>query len=172
MPNGRLAIFVTESKITLNNTGDIISLIDPNGKIVDESADYENAEPGLSWSKISGIWQWAVGPTANAANSDPYIDDLLDPVSAVSKVNKATSKKASSKKVATSPSAGKTSKVQSAATKNTSPSNTLDVKSDSKSSNGSLWSWLLVIAGIATIGYAIYEYRTEIYLFIKKLRRN
>ena len=172
LPNSRLAIYAPESKITLNNTGDVVSLLDPNGSIVDESADYGNAEPGLSWSKIDGVWQWAVGPTANSANADIYVEDSLDPVSAVSKVKKATAKKSSSKKTNSSPSSTKTSKVQSSPSKSSSTGNTPELQTESKSNNSNLWSWLLVAAGIATIGYAVYEYRTEIILFFKKLRRN
>lgn len=172
LPNSRLAIYAPESKITLNNTGDVVSLLDPNGSIVDESADYGNAEPGLSWSKIDGVWQWAVGPTANSANADIYVEDSLDPVSAVSKVKKATAKKSSSKKTNSSPSSTKTSKVQSSSSKSSSTGNTPELQTESKSNNSNLWSWLLVTAGIATIGYAVYEYRTEIILFFKKLRRN
>jgi hypothetical protein len=146
-------------------------LLDPNGIVVDESADYSNAEPGLSWSKIDGVWQWAIGPTANSANADVYIEDSLDPVSAVSKVKKATTKKATVKKTSSSPSSNKNSKFQSAS-KASSSDRTPNLQAESKSSNPNLWSWLLVLAGIATIGYAIYEYRTEIILFFKKLRRN
>lgn len=172
LPNSRLAIFAPESKITLNNTGDIIYLVDPNGKAVAESADYENAEPGLSWSNIAGVWQWAVGPTPSANNADAYVEDKLDPISAVSKVNKSATKKASAKKTTSSPSSSKTSKVNSSAAKSANSGIPLDSKPEAKSANSNLWTWLLVVAGIATIGYAVYEYRTEIYLFIKKLRRN
>lgn len=171
-PKSRLAIFVLESKITLNNTGDIITLLDPNGSLVDESADYESAEPGLSWSKISGVWQWTVGPTANAENADIYIEDTLVPASAVNKVKKTATKKSTAKSSAkklTSTSSPKTSKVQSSsALANTSP----ELQSESKSSSSNIWPWLLGAAGIATIGYAIYEYRTEIQLFVRKLRRH
>ena len=96
-PKSRLAIMAPESKITLNNTGDIISLLDPNGSLIDESADYETAEPGLSWSKVAGVWQWAVGPTADAENADIYVEDTLVPASAVNKVKKAVAKKSTPK---------------------------------------------------------------------------
>jgi hypothetical protein len=172
LPNSRLAIFAPESKITLNNTGDIIYLIDPNGKVVDESADYENSEPGLSWSNLAGVWQWAVGPTADATNADAYVEDTLDPVSAVSKVNKTATKKVSVKKTTASPSSSKTSKVQGQGSKSVNSGTSMATKPEAKSANSNLWTWLLVTAGIVTIGYAIYEYRTEIYLFIKKLKRN
>lgn len=172
LPNSRLAIFAPESKITLNNTGDIIYLVDPNGKMVAESAGYENAEPGLSWSNIAGVWQWAVGPTPNANNADAYVEDKLDPISAVSKVNKSATKKTSAKKTTSSPSSSRTSKANSSAARSANSGIPLDSKSEAKSANSNLWTWLLVVAGIATIGYAVYEYRTEIYLFIKKLRRN
>lgn len=168
----RLAIFAPESKITLNNTGDVISLLDPNGSLVDESADYENAEPGLSWSKIGGVWQWGVGPTPSAENADVYIEDTLVPASAVNKVKKTASKKSTPKttsKSATKASSQKANKLQSSSPGS---SSTPELQTESKSSGTNIWPWLLGVAGIATIGYAVYEYRTEIQLFIRKLRRH
>jgi len=58
-------------------------------------------------------------------------------------------------------------KAASAAAKN-SDGNGIDSQ-QSQSQGSKWWSWLLVSAGIATIGYGIYEYRTEINLFFKKL---
>lgn len=161
--NSRLAIFVGESKITLNNSGDSIQLIDPNGQINDESANYGVAEEGLSWSFIAGAWQWAVTSTPGMANSAIYID--TNPASSVESVKKATSKKKSTKKAAsTKP---KTSKLKSTPA---SVSNTPGMEaSESQAQPSPWWSWLLVGLGAVTIGYGIYEYRTEIHLFFKKL---
>lgn len=167
-PQSRMSIFSKDSKITLNNTGDVIQLIDPSGKIKDESADYGNAEPGLSWSKISGVWQWAVSATPDSSNADAYIEDISNPTKAVSKVGK-TSKKPSAPKSSASKKSP-SSKIANANNKSTIQDAGI-VNSNSKSSNG-WWPWLLGAAGIATIGYAVYEYRTEIQLFIRKLRRH
>ena len=80
-----------------------------------------------------------------------------------------TSAEKQSTKKSTSASTPKTSKLQSSSS---SQNNTPELQSESKSSSLNIWPWLLGVAGIATIGYAIYEYRTEIQLFFKKLRRH
>ena len=108
----------------------------------------------------------------SSENADIYVEDTLVPASAVNKVKKAVAKKSTPKqstKKSTSTSTPKTSKLQSSSS---SQNNTPELQSESKSSSLNIWPWLLGVAGIATIGYAIYEYRTEIQLFIKKLRRN
>lgn len=163
-PLEHLAIYVTNSKLTLNNTGDSVVLIDPNGDVVDEAANYGNAEVGLSWIKIANQWQWAEASTPGEINSSIYIEPIISPTSAVKSVKKAVVKKAVVKAPAK---ATKAKASASAAAKN---SDGTGIDSQQSQSQGSKWwSWLLVSLGIATIGYGIYEYRTEIILFIKKL---
>lgn len=167
-PNSRVAIYTKLSKITLNNTGDVIQLIDPNGKIADESADYGSAEPGLSWSKIDGLWYWAVSATPGAINSEKYVEEVAVPTTTIAKIKKTTKKVSSAKP--SSKSAGKSSKTSKASPGVKLPAITNNTTGDKKS-NLTWWPWLLVALGIATIGYAIYEYKSEIQLFIRKLRR-
>lgn len=163
-PLEHLAIYVADSKLTLNNTGDSVVLIDPNGDVVDEAANYGNAEVGLSWIKIANQWQWAEASTPGEINSSIYIEPIISPTSAVKSVKKAVVKKAVAKAPAK---ATKAKASASAAVKN---SDGTGIDSQQSQSQGSKWwSWLLVSLGIATIGYGIYEYRTEIILFIKKL---
>jgi len=161
----RLAIFVTDSKITLNNTGDSVQLINPNGEVVDESDNYGDAKEGLGWIKSGGLWQWSVGASPGQPNTEIYEEVETSAGAAVKNVKKAT-KKASVKK-AKSTSKPKTSKVNSGTSKsNVSP----PLEETSKSKNSNLWTWLLVAAGLGTIGYGVYEYRTEIQIRIQKLR--
>jgi hypothetical protein len=161
----RLAIFVVDSKITLNNTGDSIKLINPNGELVDESENYEDAKEGLGWIKYNQAWVWAVSATPNAVNAQVYVEADTSSSSAVNNVKKAT-KKATAKK-AKSTSKPKTSKVNSSASKS---NISAPLEETSKSKNSNLWTWLLVASGLGTIGYGIYEYRTEIQIRIQKLR--
>ena len=156
--------YVTDSKLTLNNTGDSVVLIDPNGDVVDEAANYGNAEVGLSWIKIANQWQWAEASTPGEINSSIYIEPIISPTSAVKSVKKAVVKKA----VAKAPAKATKAKASASAAAKNSDGTGIDSQ-QSQSQGSKWWSWLLVSLGIATIGYGIYEYRTEIILFIKKL---
>ena len=156
----RISIPVGESKIVLNNTGDSIQLINPSGDIVDESANYGDAKEGLSWIKINGQWQWSVGATPDQPNSEAYSVLPTSASAAVKNVKKSTAKKTSSAKP-------KASKVKSSKSSTSKP---LAPVQASKNQGSNMWTWLLLSAGIATIGYGIYEYRTEIQLQFNKLR--
>lgn len=162
-PNARLAIFITESKITLNNSGDSVQLIDPNGQVASESANYGTAEEGLSWSYIAGNWQWAVAPTPGGVNASVFIDTTA--AGSVESVKKATTKKKAATKAAAKP---KTSKTKSTAANSTGAQPSLDAK-EAEQQSAQWWSWLLVAIGAVTIGYGIYEYRSEIHIFFRKL---
>lgn len=161
--NSHLAIFITESKITLNNSGDSVQLINPNNQVVSESANYGPAKEGLSWSYIDGTWQWAVAPTPGAVNASIFID--TSPASSVENIKKATTKQKANTKVAAKP---KASKLKSTTTNSTSPQLGSEAK-EAGPQPAPWWSWLLVVIGVVTIGYGIYEYRTEICLFFHKL---
>lgn len=168
-PLEHLAIYVTDSKLTLNNTGDSVVLIDPNGDAVDEADNYGNAEVGLSWIKIANQWQWAEASTPGEINSSIYIEPIISPTSAVKSVKKAVAKKVAAKAPAKATTA-KATKAKASASAGAKNSDATGIDSQQAQSQGSKWwSWLLVSLGIATIGYGIYEYRTEIILFIKKL---
>ena len=169
-PLEHLAIYVTDSKITLNNTGDSVVLIDPNGKVVDETANYGNAEVGLSWIKIATQWQWAETSTPGGINSTVYIEPIISPSAAVKSVKKAAAKKAAAK-VSAKTTTGKATKAKVGSASGAKNSDGTGIDSQQSQSQGAKWwSWLLVSLGIATIGYGIYEYRTEIILYIKKLK--
>lgn len=162
-PNSRLAVFITESKITLNNSGDSVQLINPNGQVVSETANYGPAEEGLSWSYIAGTWQWAIAPTPNSVNASIYIDTSA--VGSVESVKKATTKKKAATKATAKPKASKL-KTTPANTASAPPS--LEAK-EAGQQPAQWWSWLLVAIGAVTIGYGIYEYRSEIHIFFRKL---
>ncbi len=64
---GFLVLSRTESKITLNNDGDGLNLIQPDGKIVD-SVFYEKAPRGQSYNKTPAGWVWSTILTPGSAN--------------------------------------------------------------------------------------------------------
>ena len=60
------------TKITLNNDGDGLKLIQPNGNIV-ETVSYEKAPRGKSYSKINSHWLWSSILTPGEENSAPFL---------------------------------------------------------------------------------------------------
>lgn len=68
-PFGFLTISYIDSKITLNNDGDLIKLFDPNGKLVSSTPKYSGGQKGWSFVRdLFGLWSWTTKPTAGAAN--------------------------------------------------------------------------------------------------------
>ncbi len=65
--NGFLTFKSSQTKISLNNTGDGVELLDPTGKIID-SVDFDKSKQGPSWSKVENTWAWTAKPTPNQAN--------------------------------------------------------------------------------------------------------
>ncbi len=65
--NGFLAFKSSQTKISLNNSGDGVEMLDPSGKIID-STNFGKSQPSQSWSKIEDAWVWTAKPTPNQAN--------------------------------------------------------------------------------------------------------
>lgn len=65
--NGFLVLKSSQAKISLNNAGDGVELLDPSGKIID-SIDFSKSQPGQSWSKVESVWAWTAKPTPGGAN--------------------------------------------------------------------------------------------------------
>ncbi len=66
--NGYLVLKRTETKITLNNDTDSLSLISPDGKTID-SINYTNAKTNQSYSKTNSGFSWSTTLTPGAKNS-------------------------------------------------------------------------------------------------------
>ncbi len=162
--NGYLSLPSSETAISLNNSGDEVELIAPNGSVADRSADYGTAKEGLSWGLVGGAWTWTVSPTPGAPNSAAYADEATSPakVVATKKASKASSASA------------KTSKTKSAAAKAATPNKLSNAPAgkltDQLAGNTTLWMWLLIALGVGTIGYGIYEYRPEIITLYYRLK--
>lgn len=155
--SGYITFTSGDTKLSLNNSGDSIDLLAPNGDVIDQSEDYGEAKEGLSWGVVGGSWTWTTSPSPNSANTaalvEPNETSATSSSSKSSKKAKATVAKAKSTKAASSKKA--------ANAKNT-PIGAITDKATETAKNTNFWGWLLVLAGAATIGYGIYEYRTEI----------
>src|SRR3989339_1714860 len=63
----RLVFEVSETGLSLNNSGDTVYLIDPFGKIINGTT-YENSTEGYAWARFDDAWQWPNTPTPGEAN--------------------------------------------------------------------------------------------------------
>jgi len=66
-PQGFLVLPRTETKITLNNDGDGVSLTSPAGNIIDQ-VNYEKAPQGKAYNRVNSNWTWSNNLTPGAAN--------------------------------------------------------------------------------------------------------
>jgi len=68
LAQGFLVLKRPVSKITLNNDGDGLKIIDAEGKIVDE-VSYQKAKEGKSFAKTESGWLWTENLTPGAPNT-------------------------------------------------------------------------------------------------------
>jgi hypothetical protein len=71
---GFLVLSRPETKITLNNDGGGLNLINPNGDIVDQIS-YEKAPQGQSYNKTESGWVWSENLTPEAANITSQVSE-------------------------------------------------------------------------------------------------
>jgi len=64
---GYLTLYKTQTKITLNDSGDEVHLLMPTGIELDV-IEYNSAPKAQSWSKGVGNWNWTTTPTPNGNN--------------------------------------------------------------------------------------------------------
>lgn len=65
--NGYLVLSVIDTGISLNNSGDTITLYDPAGDVMDEIS-YTDSETGYSYARVSGSWNWTSSLTPGESN--------------------------------------------------------------------------------------------------------
>lgn len=75
---GHLVVPQGTSKISLNNGGDSLSLLSPEGVTIDETV-YEDAGEGESWSFVSGEWFWSSVVTKGEKNESSAADEEATP---------------------------------------------------------------------------------------------
>ena len=66
-PKGIIVLYRPTTKITLNNDGDGLRIIHPDGKIID-SVNYEKASIGSSYNRLGSEWFWSSIPTPGLIN--------------------------------------------------------------------------------------------------------
>jgi len=67
---GYVALFASSTKLGLNNSGDSVVLLSPDGFPIDETT-YEKTTKGRSWAWDGNHWTWSSTPTPNEPNTFP-----------------------------------------------------------------------------------------------------
>jgi len=70
-PQGFLVLPRPESKITLNNDGDGLNLVNPEGKIINSISYTEKAPKNKSFNRIENDWVWSNILTPGLSNQIP-----------------------------------------------------------------------------------------------------
>lgn len=159
-----LALMSSQTKLSLNNSGDTVALVNPGGEIVMTTPDYGAAKEGLTYGTSDEGWGWLAIPTPNAANSSLASQDVTAAAVTKARAKKTTVK--STKKKAKSVKA-KTPKLAKTAAASSANSNTDLVDGQTESVP---WQWLVAGLGVLAVGYGVYEYRPEITSFFVRLR--
>lgn len=81
-PKGYVLLYKPDTKLTLNDGGDDVYLIQPNGFELDHTT-YQTAPRGQTWARFDDGWKWTNSPTPNGNNvlSVPPADtepDIVD----------------------------------------------------------------------------------------------
>lgn len=163
---------VTETRLSLTNTGSQVRLSAPDGTELDKTDPYTAAEEGAAWALVQGIWQWSTTPTAGQEN----VLTALAAGTTAKAASKAAPKTAAKKAAATK--AKGTTKTKAAKAKKTTkkkaakPKTAAVAQTSQKPPRAPIHTGVLVaVVGIAVL-YAAYEYRTDIANRFYRLRGN
>lgn len=158
-PGSYLALYSAQTHLSLPNSGGAAEILDPTGTVADITPSYGAATEGLAWARFDDGWHWTIQTTPGHPN---VLETALVPAAL-----------AKSKKV-THPSGSKAAvkavkKAKRTATKQLHPrTKKPKAKLGSKIKVAAQHSlqpagWLIITIVILTIGYALYEFRYDIY---------
>lgn len=157
-PYEYLTLSAAQTHLTLSNSGSGVRLYDPAGKVIFEVPSFGKAKPGQSWIRdAQGQWVWTGKVTPDAQNTVEVV--ITPPKQTVSATKKSTSTKATSPKKAATP---KTSAVKGATTVATTP------PAQDSSGGNQAGMWALGVAAALGLGYALFEYRSDIATFARR----
>jgi uncharacterized protein YdeI (BOF family) len=78
-PNEYLVFYYGQTKICLNNNGDEVNLINPQGKIISACSYQEKSDEQTSLARgKDGQWYWSVEPTPNKENLITIAEDFSE----------------------------------------------------------------------------------------------
>lgn len=162
--NSYIVLYSATTKLSLNNSGDTISLVRPDGEVVMTTPNYGASKVGRSYGVTPEGWGWLTRPTPGVANARLSVD-VEDSAATSSKAKKVTAKSTKAKSASSKSKSPKVAKAAAAAKDTTSTS------SESGDAEQTVpWAWLVAGLGVFAVGYGVYEYRPEIISAIDRIR--
>ena len=149
------AFYSTKTGASLSNSAGQARLLDPNGNLLNQTAEYSNAKDGQSWAYASGKWVWTSDVTPGLANIVRNSPSNLATSTKKSKTSSST--KTRLQKV--SKSTPKTKKLRKPK-KQKVIATAMPIANSSQKTSVNLHFLAAVI--VAAIIYVAYEYRAEI----------
>lgn len=179
-PHEYRAFFYDQTRLALNPKGGAVRLLNPHGDVISET-HYDAAKAGYAWAQAEdGSWQWSASPTPAQANkfggestsedaaSSPASHHQKAPHSKEAKPPKTKAASAAKVKAAsTKKSATKTVKPKTAAGAKSPPPLAQPAQSQP---NQGINYWFIGAAAAIGGGYALYEYRQDIWGFMRKIK--
>jgi hypothetical protein len=166
---GYSLFYSKDTNLTLSNTSGKAALLDPSGKLLDETGVYSDATPGAAWILNQGFWTWT-------GTSTPLADNVFTPLASVTSLALAKAKTPKTTK-AKAAAAKKAPKVKAAkATKAKKPKKSKKTAAAVASTAPPVQPTKIhpaVLAGVggAALLYGLYEYRTDVANSLYRFRR-
>ncbi|HEX7259438.1 MAG TPA: lamin tail domain-containing protein [Candidatus Saccharimonadia bacterium] len=168
-PGGYAVLYSRETGLSLTNSGGAVQLLDPNGTLVDQTPVYSAASAGQSWAAFEDKWEWTLQLTPGLSN----VLALLPATTGTTALAKA---KTAPKKAAVKPAAKPKKAAVSKLAKEKKPKKIKPTPAAftplpvAASRNLQPGTWLIISLAVLTIGYALYEFRYDIFNLYYRLR--
>ncbi len=162
------AFYISQTKLTLANSGGRVRILAPDKTMLDETAMYDAADDGEAWAWLDGQWQWTRAVTPNAQNI------LEQPVAVEKASKKSTTKKATAPK----PKSSKSTKSAKSSANGRTKAATTDIPGLASSglneanTPSKIHPGVLVGVGVLAVLYGAYEYKQDVKNFFVQRRRN
>lgn len=161
-PGAYAVLYSRQTHLSLTNSGGSARLLSPDGAVVAQAPEYEDAPEGESWSGFEDGWQWSLAAT-------PGTDNVLETAPkevAAAKMAKAKAAKAAKTKAAKA----KTSRVAAAKSQGPEKAPANGEETGLRTTDPASQGLLIGALGL-TIAYAIYEYRHDIRNYLIRAKR-
>lgn len=144
------AYFSADTNLSLSNSGGQVSLLDPLGNVIGQTAAYGTAKDGQAWALANGAWFWTTTPTPDSPNV------ITSPVPAK------TAKDTQGKPAAVHKTASAKTAKSGTSSSGSPAATTAGAQLDASVQAVPVHSYVLAIAVAFALLYGAYEYRRDV----------